>query len=251
MHAWRVDTRFPAPLCQHFLSSFRQPLAFQAMEASPTNMDSSVTAAGMTPPDGAEQQPWRSIPGKILCSNIVCFRASRGVRALHYLEMFNQQGFRDILSLQFCTKGECRVTFSSSESRIQAMAKGFLLHDRHVFPTPCDGLPTIQIHVHDVPVWVSDAVVISAVSPYGKLVGPLCHGQKKLQSGSIIATGVRFATFELQTGKTLPRNLPSPDNAYTFRIYREREPPTCTHCKSFTHHTDDCRCACDIVNGPP
>ena len=121
------------------------------------------------------------------------------------------------------------------------MAEGFLLHDRHVFPTSCDGLPTIQIHVHDVPVWVSDAAVTSALSPYGKLIGPLRHGRKQLPSGANIATGVRFATFELQPGKAVPRDLPCPDNAYTFRIYREGEPPTCTHCKSFNHHSDDCR----------
>ena len=117
----------------------------------------------------------------------------------------------------------------------------FFLGDRHVFPKyfPRDG--TIQIHIHDVPVWISDSNVSCVLSAYGKVVGNIRHGKRKLQSGAFMSTGVRFATFEPKRGTTLPRTLCTSEGSHTFRVIREGEPPSCNRCGSFFHASDECR----------
>ena len=59
---------------------------------------------------------------------------------------------------------------------------------------------SVEIQIHDVPIWVQDDVIIESLGVlgvFGSAVGPFHHWFVKTNSGLAIATGIRFATFEL------------------------------------------------------
>ena len=157
----------------------------------------------------------------------------KGLRPDDYVTALENQGYGGILSLQFGARGECHLTLNSIKSVKSIEENGFLLRDRHVFPSR--GLAVgrqIQLHVHDVPVWISDANVACVLAEYGRVVGDIRHGRRKLKSGAFMCTGVRFATFEPKPGVTLPSTMRTTEGSHVFRIIREGDSPTCTHCKS-------------------
>ena len=98
-----------------------------------------------------------------------------------------------------------------------------------------------QLHIHDVPIWISDSNIISVLTPYGKIQRDHRHGRKQLQSGAYMSTGVRFASFEQKPGMTLPRTLRTSDGTHVFRVTREGDAPLCSNCQSYFHTTEECR----------
>ena len=152
-------------------------------------------------------EPWRLVPSSDLRAQTVSFQTVKGLKPDDYVQALEGQGYGDILSLQFASRGECHLTLGSQVSVNSIQANGFLLGNRHVFPSQfrSDRDTTIQIHIHDVPVWIKDSNISCVLSAYGKVVGNIRHGKRKLKSGAFMCTGVRFATFEPKRGMTLPR----------------------------------------------
>ena len=207
------------------------------MESTPKRSDHSSRPSG----DIAREEPWRFVDPATLKLLTVSFKCLKGIRPDQYVQSLESQGFGDILSLQLGLKGECRLTLGSRTSVEQILSKGFLVEGRHVLPQQGGSLArATQLHVHDVPIWISDSNVISVLTPYGKVLGDIRHGRKRLQSGAYMSTGVRFASFEQKPG-TIPRTLRTSDGTHVFRVIREGDAPLCSNCQSYFHTTEECR----------
>lgn len=190
--------------------------------------------------DTPAAEPWKALPSTELKANTVVFQAHPGTSITRYVQFLQEQGYSDILSVQIITGGHCRLTVGNQKTAESIVSNGFHVGDGHVLPSFVNR-PSIQLHVHDCPIWVSDAVVVSVLSSYGKVVGPVRHGKIKLENGSLVATGVRFATFELKAGLTsVPSYLRTTDGRYTIRVFHANQTPTCRICSSTTHMAKDC-----------
>ena len=151
-----------------------------------------------------DSEPWRLVPPSTLKRNTVTFQTIKGLRPDDLIQALEDQGFADILSLQFSTRGESHLTLGSTTLAESILYLGFHVGDRHVLPKQSHGVRReTQLHIHDVPIWIEDSNVASVLSAYGKVVGNIRHGRKQVSSGAFICTGVRFASFEPKPGVTI------------------------------------------------
>ena len=142
----------------------------------------------------------------------------------------------EILSIQVSTGGECRLSLSDITLLEKLVINGFLLHKERVFPSPFEK-KTIQIHIHDLPIWIPNCVVENSLTQYGTLVGNVRHGTLK---GTNIVNGVRFATFAPKPRASVPPCVLTPDGQVMFRVFYDGQPETCRHCSSTGHVARDC-----------
>lgn len=191
--------------------------------------------------DGAGNEPWKSVSGNQLRANTVVFPALKSVKPSEYVHALEDHGINcpDILSVQVSAKGQCLVTFAKPDIADAIALRGFSLGKETISPRHF-AERTIQLHIHDVPVWVSDGYVTSALAQYGSVAGPLRHGKFKSRAGTPIANGTRFATFKPKPNVQIPSNVSTPDGKSMFRVYYEGQVPTCFQCKSPGHIAKDC-----------
>ena len=108
------------------------------------------------------EEPWRKLTGRELRGNSVCFPAVKRLKILDYVECFESHGISAaaLLSIQVSSSGQCRVTFSEQSFAASICNHGCNLKGSHIFLLAVDeSLNSIQIHIHDVPIWVSNAAV--------------------------------------------------------------------------------------------
>ena len=180
-----------------------------------------------------------------LRDNTIVFPAHKQVKLLEYVHALEKAGFdaNDILSLQVSTSGQCRVTFSKVTIAQEIASQGFKFGEESISPkfyaNPFE--KHLQLHIHDVPVWVPDCAVTSALAQYGAVQGDVRHGKLKIREGLSIASGVRFATFKPKPGVTsVPSYVKSCDNKSVYRIYHTGQQPTCRICGSTQHFAAGC-----------
>ena len=154
----------------------------------------------------ATTDPWRKLSAMELRANTVVFPAANQTKLVDHVLCLKHHGIQAsaILSIQVSTAGQCRLTFSTNKLVETITIIGFSLNGRHIFPQSLAGSKqTLQLHIHDVPIWVSDHAIEAALSLYGSVQGPEWHGkvEVRVQEGLYIASGVRFATFKQTTPK--------------------------------------------------
>ena len=111
----------------------------------------------------------------------------------------------------------------------------------HILPNLVAGNQTLQLHIQDVPVWISDGAVEAALAQYGTVQNPIRHGKVKVRENVYIASGVRFATFRPATPrKPIPSFVKSRDGLSTFRVHHEGQAATCRLCGTPGHIAKIC-----------
>ena len=226
---------------------FRLPVAclVQTMPPGPSSTpgDPRLPNGGTEAEDGTAVDPWTTLSGRELRGNSIVFPAFKQLKLLDYVKCFESHGLAatSILSIQISSSSQCRVTFSERDIVTNICKHGFFLQGKHILPSPVDeSLNTIQLHVHDVPIWVANAAVESALSGYGKVVGAIRHGKVRVRENVYVASGVRFATFKPIPGCTIPSYIKFRDGKGSFRVYHEGQEPTCRICSARGHMSRDC-----------
>ena len=189
-----------------------------------------------------EVERWRLLSARQLKENTVVFSALKGTKLNDYVKALEAAGFSpdSILSIQVSVSGECRLTMADAEATSNLVEGGFSLGSHAFQPRRLEG-KSLQLHVHDLPIWISDGVLESILSPYGSIVGAVRHGKFQTARDVYVATGTRFVTFKpKQTYTTIPSYLHTPDSNLTFRVYHEGQRPTCRLCSSLDHLAKDC-----------
>ena len=95
-----------------------------------------------------------------------------------------------------------------------------------------------EIQILDVPVWVEDSTIVSALSIYGEVMGKIRHGPVLTKSGMLIATGVRFSSFKKKNLIHLPSYVKTGNN--NFRVRYDGQPETCRLCNQQGHFAAAC-----------
>ena len=199
--------------------------------------DPGTTASADNP---VSVDPWRKLNAKQLRERTVVFKAEKGVQTPRCLES-QEISCSQILSVQVSSSGQCRITFSETSVAQQISVHGFVLGSHLVRPSLAGQSNTVQVHIHDVPIWITDGVVTSALSAYGSVKGSIRHGRVQIREGHHIASGVRFATFALAPGKSIPSYVRSADGRGVFRVFYTGQPSTCRICDLPGHMAKDCQ----------
>ena len=190
--------------------------------------------------NGADTEPWRQLSSSTLKKNTVVFPSQAQVSVGAYIKLLEEQGITGIISMQTTSRGQCRLTVESYEKAKLLVLNGFDCKGERV--SPCFvSAPTTQLHIHDAPIWISDGVLKAALSPYGKLIGEIRHGKIKLSNGTQTATGVRFATFELKPGSSIPSYLRTTEGSHELRIIYDGQVGTCRLCGQLGHIARTCQ----------
>ena len=104
--------------------------------------------------------PWRGHSAADLRTRTIVFPAQCLVKQADYIAALLAEGVpsAEILSIQVSTGSECRLSLSDITLLEKLVINGFLLHKERVFPSPFEK-KTIQIHIHDLPIWIPNCVV--------------------------------------------------------------------------------------------
>ena len=187
--------------------------------------------------------PWRKFSSKDLKANTIVFPATPRLKVVDYVDSLENHGIsaEKILSVQVSTASQCRITFSCNTIVDAITGHGFILNGSLVLPQPLAGPKSLQLHLHDIPVWVPDCVVEAALSLYGTVIGPIRHGRVKIRAGVYVASGVRFASFKQAAPmKAIPSYITTRDGKSTFRDYHTGQKATCRLCGSTDHIAKAC-----------
>ena len=188
-------------------------------------------------------KPWRKLSSRELRGNCISFPAVKKFKILDYVQSFENHGITatSLLSIQISSSGQCRVTFAQQSFASSICKHGLRMDGSHIFPIAVDeSLHSVQIHIHDVPIWVSNAAVESALSEYGTVLGAIRHGRIKVRENVFVASGVRFAAFKFLPGRTMPSYVKTGDGKGTFRVFHNDQQPTCHICSANDHLARDC-----------
>ena len=188
-------------------------------------------------------EPWRKLSSRELRGNSISFPAVKKFKILDYVQSFENHGITatSLLSIQISSSGQCRVTFAQQSFASSICKHGLRMDGSHIFPIAVDeSLHSVQIHIHDVPIWVSNAAVESALSEYGTVLGAIRHGRIKVRENVFVASGIRFAAFKFLPGRTMPSYVKTRDGKGTFRVFHQDQQPTCRICSSNDHLARDC-----------
>lgn len=194
----------------------------------------------------ADIDPWRKLSAVDLRANTVVFPARKQTKLPEYVRALEEAGFdaADILSIQVSTMGQCRVTLSQASIASSLTSNGFRMGEETILPKYFSANSNdnfLQLHIHDVPVWVSDCVIAGALAQYGTVHGNMRHGKFRVRDGVFVASGVRFATFKPKSGVTsIPSSVRSGDGKHSFRVYHNGQLPTCHRCGSPNHIAAKC-----------
>ena len=187
--------------------------------------------------------PWRKFSSKDLKANTIVFPATPRLKVVDYVDSLENHGIsaEKILSVQVSTASQCRITFSCNTIVDAITGHGFILNGSLVLPQPLAGAKSLQLHLHDIPVWVPDCVVEAALSLYGTVIGPIRHGRVKIRAGVYVPSGVRFASFKQAAPmKAIPSYITTRDGKSTFRAYHTGQKATCRLCGSTDHVAKAC-----------
>ena len=209
---------------------------------SPTYARSGIMETTDTSREPAEVDPWRKVSARDLMARTVLFPAPKDLKLAEYVSCLEQHGIGAelILSIQVSSVGQCRLTFTDIQLAQLVVKNGFHINGQHILPKSLTENTHVQLHIHDVPVWVSDGAITAALAPYGTVQGAIRHGKLKVRDNVVIATGVRFATFVLGSNKAVPSYVKSRDGKGTFRVHYSGQKPTCRICSKPEHLAKDC-----------
>ena len=194
----------------------------------------------------ADGDPWRKLSATDLRANTVVFPAQKQVKLPEYVRALEQAGFdaAEILSIQVSTSGQCRLTLSQASIASRIISTGFRIGEETIFPeffSANSNDNSLQLHIHDVPVWVADCAISGALAQYGTVQGNIRHGKFQVRDGVFVASGVRFATFKPKQGVTsIPSSVRSSDGRHSFRVFHNGQQPTCYRCGSPYHIAAKC-----------
>ena len=152
-------------------------------------------------------EPWRKLSSRELRGNSISFPAVKKFKILDHVQSFENHGITatSILSIQISSSGQCRVTFAQQSFASSICKHGLRMDGSHIFPIAVDeSLHSVKLHIHDVPIWGSNAAVESALSEYGTVLGAIRHGRVKVRENVFVASGVRFAAFKFLPRRTMP-----------------------------------------------
>ena len=189
-----------------------------------------------------EADPWRKLSARELRANTVTFAALKQVKLLDYVLALENHGVcaDSVLSIQISTKGQCRITLSEISVAQMVVSNGFRVGEHHISPEFFGSNNTIQLHIHDAPVWISDYAIEAALAAYGTVQGRVRHGKIRIREGVYVASGVRFVTFKRKSSVSIPSFVTSPDGNHVFRVHHSGQQPTCRICGSLDHFAKAC-----------
>eukprot|EP00117_Sycon_ciliatum_P026738 scpid83327/ scgid21880/ len=192
-------------------------------------------------PTSGENRSWNSVSPKVLKRNTGTFHVPLHTKTLEVAEALIEHGYTDLISVQLTSNLSCKATFHSRDTLTRLCRNGFHLKSVEVRVTQL--VPdSVEIQIHDVPIWVQDDVIIESLGVFGSAVGPLRHGFVKTKSGLAIATGIRFATFSLRPNMQIPSYVKTSTNNL-FRVRYDGQPATCRKCSQPGHIAADCKLA--------
>ena len=192
-------------------------------------------------PTSGKNRSWNSVSPKVLKRNTGTFHVPLHTKTLEVAEALIEHGYTDLISMQLTSNLSCKATFRSRDTLTRLCRNGFHLMSVEVRITQL--VPdSVEIQIHDVPIWVQDDVIIESLGVFGLAIGPLCHGFVKTKSGLVIATGIRFATFSLRPNMQIPSYVKTSTNNL-FRVRYEGQPATCRRCSQPGHIAADCKLA--------
>ena len=113
-----------------------------------------------------------------------------GQKIVEIADTLIDQGYADVAFMQI-TGSTCKVTFCSQSTTKSIAKHGFFLGETHIAVRHSFSL---QVHIFDFPIWISDAAMIHALAKYDTVQGTIRHGRTRTKSGAFVGTGVRFAT---------------------------------------------------------
>jgi len=203
-------------------------------EATDASVD--ANAKPTTNNGGQRAESWRGLSSHSLEANTVMFAAKKKVSTETYLQAIASENI-DVVYIQITSMGTCRVTLSQKQMAQELANKGFQFEGEQIFPQFYK--PVSQIHIHDLPVWISDSVLTSVLSSYGTVIGSIRHSRIRV-GNSFVSTGVRFATFQMKPNKKLPEYLRTTEGTHEFRVTYEGQPKSCRHCRLPDHTGQPC-----------
>lgn len=202
-------------------------------------------SSNSSPSEITGADPWRSLSAAELRANTIVFPAQKQIKLAEYIHSMEEAGFdaKDIMCIQVSTDGKCRVTLEKATVAQGIASRGFRIGEENISPkfyaNQSNG--NLQLHIHDVPVWVPDCAVVGALAQYGNVQGSVRHGKLKVREGVFVASGVRFATFKPKPGITnIPSYVKSCDGKTVFRVHHAGQQRTCRICNSTQHLAAGC-----------
>ena len=167
---------------------------------------------------------WQKLSSKEFKVNTVVFPATPRTKLVDYVCCLENHGIsaEKIPSAQVSTAGQCRIIFSCNSIVDAITGHGFMLNGSLVHPQPLAGANSLQLHQHDIPVWVPDCAVEAALSLHSTVMGKIQHGRVKIRKGVYVASGLdlRFASFKQSVPiKAIPPCITTRDGKSTFRAF--------------------------------
>ena len=125
------------------------------------------------------------------------------------------------------------------QPRDRFMDEGFIVDGKKILPS--SSCETIQVHVHDLPLWISNGALENTLQQYGTVVGPVRYGKVFRARGGHVLSGVRFVTFKLRSRATHIPSLVNTAAGTRFRVMYSGQPRTCWRCNSPGHLLSECK----------
>ena len=162
-------------------------------------------------------------------ANTVVFTSHAGIKTVDVAEALVTQGYTDVASVQITNSNLTKVTLLSATQTDALLGHGFFIGDSHFSVRPAF-TKQLQLHIFDVPIWIENTVICSALAAFGQIQGDIRHGQIQTPSGITVGTGMRFATIELKEGcRQVPSFVRTADQ-HQFRVRHEDQRATCRIC---------------------
>ena len=188
---------------------------------------------------------WRSMsPAELKANTVIFVDGLAGQKIVEIADTLIDQGYADVASVQI-TGSACKVTFCSQSTTKSIAEHGFFLGETHISVRHSLSL---QVHIFNVPIWISDAAIIHALTKYGTVQGTIRHGRTRTKSGAFVGTGVRFATVRLNNGCRQVPSFVRTAEGNTFRVKHEGQAPTCRLCNSENHLAGSCPKSNELQN---
>ena len=172
---------------------------------------------------------WKSLTGEDMKANTVVFTSHAGIKTVDVAKALVTQGYTDVASVQITNSNLTKVTLLSATQTDALLGHGFFIGDSHFSVRPAF-TKQLQLHIFDIPIWIENTVICSALAAFGQIRGDIRHGQIQTPSGITVGTGMRFATIELKEGcRQVPSFVRTADQ-HQFRVRHEDQRATCRIC---------------------
>ena len=184
-----------------------------------------------------DPQDWRSFPPTVLKKHTCVFETQPGARNAEIADALFEQGYEDVICVQIVGRST-KVTFRTLTTLNRLCETEIFYFRDSAIPVRRLITALTEIQILDVPVWVEDSTIVSALSIYGEVMGKIRHGQVLTKSGMLIATGVRFSSFKKKNLIHLPSYVKTGNN--NFRVRYDGQPETCRLCNQQGHFAAAC-----------